>query len=72
MTKDLPWLIGLAVAAVFFAIFEARAIWHPDKQNTLSRFVYNMVHDKPMTIYLIGMFTGVLVVHLFAHFCPAS
>ena len=71
MSMDLPWLIGLAVAAVFFAVFETRAILEPGRQDTLSHFVYKTVHDRPMTIYLIGMFTGVLVVHLFAHWCPA-
>jgi hypothetical protein len=70
MTKDLPWLIGLFVALVFFAVFEARAIWHPDKQNTLSRFVYNTVHDRPVTIYLMGGFTAALIIHLLAHWCP--
>jgi hypothetical protein len=71
MTKDLPWLIGLTVAVLFFAIFEARAIWHPDRQNTLSRFIYNKFHDRPITVYFTGMLTAVLVVHLFAHLCPA-
>jgi hypothetical protein len=71
MNMDLPWLVFLAVAVMFFAIFETRAIWEPDRQDTLSHFVYKVVHDRPVTIYLIGMFTGVLVVHLFAHFCPA-
>jgi hypothetical protein len=72
MTKDLPWLIGLGVAIIFFAIFEARALWHPDRQNTLSRFVYNAVHNRPVTTYMMGMFTALLMVHLLAHFCPSE
>ena len=71
MTKDLPWIIGLGIMIIFFAIFEARAIWHSDRQDTLSTFIYKTVHDKPVTLYLLGMFTGILIVHLFAHFCPS-
>lgn len=67
---DLPWLIGLVIIIAFFAVFEVRAVRNPDKQHTLSRFIYNTVHDRPVTIYLLGMLTGILIVHLFAHWCP--
>jgi len=69
VTKDLPWLIGIFGAVVFFAIFEARAIWHPDRQNTLSRFIYNIFHGRTITVYFAGLFTALLIVHLFAYWC---
>jgi hypothetical protein len=67
-----PWIIGILVAIVFFAIFEARAFRFPDQQNTLSRFIYNLGSNWPLSIYLMGNFTGGLAVHFFWHWCPAG
>lgn len=68
---DWPWLlIALPICLAVFIVFEARALLHRDRQNTLSRFCYNTGRRWPISLYLAGMFTGILVVHLFAHFCP--
>lgn len=34
-----PWIIGILLAIVFFAVFEGIALSHPDRINTLSTFI---------------------------------
>lgn len=70
MNKDIPWIIGGAVALVFFAIFETRAICRPATRNTLSKFIYGMGRRWPVSIYFAGVGSGLLIVHIFAHWCP--
>jgi hypothetical protein len=71
VSRDLPWLlIALPIAIALFAIFEGRALLHPDRYNTLSRSCYDVGRRWPITIWLAGVATGILVVHLFAHWCP--
>lgn len=67
---DLPWLMGLLCAIAFFAYFEARAFKHGDRQNTLSRTIYNVGKNWPLSIWLMGVFAGGLAVHLFWQWCP--
>ena len=68
---DEPWLlIALPICLVVFFFFEGRALLHPDRENTLSRFIYNTGKQWPLSLYFAGMFTGILIVHLFAHWCP--
>ena len=75
---DLPWLVGipiwLGVGWAAFAWFEARALRHPERQHTLSRFVYNVGSKFPLSIALgamsVGWFWGTLLTHFFWHFCP--
>lgn len=69
---NIPWVIGTALAIAFFAIFEARAFRHPDRQNTLSRAIYNIGAAWPLSIFIMGMFAGGLAVHFFWHWCPAT
>lgn len=68
---DTSWIVGLLGAIGFFAVFEARAFRHPDRQNSLSRFVYNIGSKWPLSIWLMGVFCGGLAVHFFWHWCPA-
>lgn len=67
---DLPWIIGALLAISFFAFFEVRAFRHPDRQNTLSRTIYNVGSKWPLSIFIMGMFCGSLATHFFWHFCP--
>lgn len=68
---NMPWIIGTLAAIGFFAIFEARGFRFPERQNTLSRAIYNLGSRWPLSIYLMGMFSGGLAVHFFWHWCPA-
>lgn len=68
---NLPWIIGLVAAITFFVVFEARAFRHPDRQNTLSRWIYNLGSTWPLSIFIMGMIVGGLAVHFFWHWCPA-
>lgn len=67
---DTPWILGTLGAIAFFAYFEARAFRHPERQNTLSRFIYNIGSQWPLSIWLMGAFAGGLATHFFWHFCP--
>ena len=66
-----PWIIGTLIAIAFFAFFEWRAFAYPLKQNTLSRWIYNMGQNWPLSIFLMGMLCGGLAVHFFWHWDPA-
>jgi hypothetical protein len=70
--KDLPWIIGTLVAIAFFAFFEWRAFKFPYKQDTLSRFIYDIGSNWPLSIWLMGVFCGGLATHLFWHWCPVG
>lgn len=65
-----PWIIGLFLAIIFFAVFEAMAFRHPERVNTLSHVVYTLGQTWPLSIWLMGMFAGGLAVHFFWHWCP--
>ncbi len=62
---NLPWIAGAIGAIVFFAVFEARAFAHPDRQNTLSRAVATLGAQWPLSIFLMGMLAGILAAHFF-------
>ena len=64
-----PWIVGLIVAALFFAFFESRAFWAPTQNETLSSFIRRIAATYPITIYVMGFCTGGLVIHLFACGC---
>lgn len=65
-----PWIIGLLAAIVFFAVFEAIAFRHPDRVNTLSRCIWTIGQTWPMSIWLMGVFAGVMAAHLFWNWDP--
>ncbi len=67
-----PWIIGLCLVIVFFIYFERRAFKHPERQNTLSRWIYNIGSSWPLSIFLMGMLCGGLAVHFFWHWCPVG
>ena len=68
---DTPWIILTFLAIASFAYFEARAFRHPDRQNTLSRTIYNIGATWPLSIWIMGAFAGGLATHFFWHWCPA-
>jgi hypothetical protein len=65
VTEDLPWIVGGVVALIFFFIFEARAIRHPERYNTLSLFLVDLGQRWPISIFFMGALVGALTVHLF-------
>ncbi len=64
------WLVGLVGAIAFFTVVEGYAFRHPDRQNTLSRTVYDIGSKFPLSIWIMGVFAGGLAVHFFWHWCP--
>ena len=63
---DKPWIWGLVVAFIFFSAFESRALLFPAEQDTLSSFIRKIAVKYPISIFIMGMFTGGLAIHLFA------
>ncbi len=68
--SNLPWIIGILLAVAYFAYFEWRAFAYPEKQVTLSRFVWSIGRAWPLSIFLFGMLCGGLAVHFFWNWCP--
>lgn len=66
-----PWIIGALGAIGFFAFFEAMAFRHPERVNTLSRFIADIGAKFPFSIWICGGFAWGLAVHFFWHYCPA-
>lgn len=67
-----PWILGTLFAIAFFAFFEWRAFRYPLRHNTLSRFIYTVGSNWPLSIWLMGLFAGLLATHFFWHWCPAG
>lgn len=65
MKPNLPWIVGIFAAIVFFAVFEGLAFSHPDRYNTLSHFIATIGSRWPLSIFLMGQLTGGLAVHFF-------
>lgn len=65
-----PWIIATCVALLTFAILEGYAFKHPERENTLSRAVYTIGSQWPISIWFMGIFCGGLGVHFFWHWCP--
>ena len=65
-----PWVLWGAALVASFAVLEARAFRHPERQRTLSRAIYEIGAKWPLSIWLGGLITGGLAVHFFWHFCP--
>jgi hypothetical protein len=69
---DAPWIAGALGALAYFIYFEARAFRHPERQNTLSRAIYNLGAKWPLSIFLMGLFTGGLATHFFWRWCDVA
>jgi hypothetical protein len=65
-----PWIALTLAAIAAFAVFEARAFRHPERQNTLSRAIYDIGSRWPLSIWIMGVFCGGLAVHFFWHWDP--
>jgi hypothetical protein len=72
MSANAPWIIGALAAILFFAYFESKALKNGARINTLSRAIYTLGVNWPLSIFLMGMFCGGLAVHFYWHFCPAG
>lgn len=69
---DTPWIIACLVAIAVFAVLEAYAFKHPDRENTLSHCIYTIGATWPLSIWIMGVFAGGLAVHFFWHWCPVG
>lgn len=67
---DTYWIIGAVGFLIFFVIGEAYAFKHPDRQNTLSRFIATLGQKFPLSLWLCGIVIGGLAVHFYWHWCP--
>ena len=67
---DTPWIIWLLVIVISFTALEAYAFKHPERENTLSRFVWSVGQKWPLSLVLWGMLIGGLSVHFFWNWCP--
>lgn len=65
MKRWLPWAIGLAGAVAYFGYFETMAFIHPESYDSLSHVVSTIGHGWPLSIFIMGNFTGGLSVHFF-------
>lgn len=70
MSQTWMWGLGLCTAIIFFCLIEGLAFKHPERQNTLSRTIYDIGSKFPLSIWIMGMFAGGLAVHFFWHWCP--
>jgi hypothetical protein len=64
------WWIWTVIAIIAFIIGEKYAFDHGNRQNTLSRWIYDIGKTWPLSIFLMGMMIGGLAVHFFWHWCP--
>lgn len=69
--RDWIWTLWLIAIVVSFAIFEVRAFKFPERQDTLSRFIWNIGQKWPLSLVLFGMLFGGLAVHFYWNWCPA-
>lgn len=65
------WVLWWLAIVASFTILEARAIRHPDRQNTLSRFMWEIGQKFPLSLVIWGLLIGGLSVHFFWNWCPA-
>lgn len=64
------WIIWILAILVSFTVLEARAFKHPEKQNTLSRFIWSMGQKFPLSLVVWGMLIGGLSVHFYWNWNP--
>jgi hypothetical protein len=69
---DAYWWVMSVLAIIAFIGGESYAAKHRAKQNTLSKWIYDLGQKFPLSIFLMGMFVGGLATHLFWHWCPAG
>lgn len=59
------WTFWTIICIVVFAVGETYAFKHPDRQNTLSHVISTIGAKWPMSIWLMGLGTGILASHFF-------
>lgn len=64
MRKYIPWLVGIAIVLVYFAVFETLAFTAPATHASLSNFI-STLGQWPLFIFLCGQLCGVLSAHFF-------
>lgn len=65
------WVLWLLALIISFAVLEGYAFKHPERSNTLSRFVWSVGQKWPLSLVLFGMIFGGLAVHFYWNWCPA-
>jgi hypothetical protein len=63
----LTWLYWASFVIVSFVLLEGYAIFHPDKQWTLSQTIRHAGDKWPLVIGWMGMLFGALLVHFFGN-----
>ncbi len=68
----IAWTALILVNILIFAILEGYALSRPDPDGgiTLSRYLWEAAKAWPPLVFLMGMVTGGLVVHLFWRWDP--
>lgn len=64
------WLFWWGLVIASFAIGERYGFKHPERQNTLSRFMVDLGREWPMSIALLGALFGALLTHFYWPYCP--
>ena len=72
ISGDLPWIIGVIAAVLYFTVFEILGFIYPGHYNTLSHAVYTLGTHWTLAIFLMGGFCFGLATHFFWHWCPAG
>ena len=65
------WIIWIAAILISFAVLERYAFDHPNRANTLSRFIWEIGQRWPLSLVIYGMVFGGLAVHFYWNWCPA-
>lgn len=65
MKRYLPWIIGLALAVVYFTVWETLAFTAPATHASLSNAVSSIGYHWPPAIFFCGQFVGLLQAHFF-------
>lgn len=66
-SPNAEWVLWWLFIFGSFTVLEARAFAHPERANTLSRFMATVGAKFPLSIGMIGMVLGGLMVHFFWH-----
>lgn len=69
--QNAPWIVWILFMAGSFAVLEWYAFKHPKRENTLSRFMWQMGNKWRLIIYIYGVLTGGLAVHFWWNWNPA-
>ena len=59
------WIVWTFIAIAAFAVGERYAFKHRYRQNTLSMAIATLGEKWPLSIFIMGLFVGILAAHFF-------